>query len=123
MAQSAMVTVSHPVMVAAGMVAGVTGRPHSSECAVRSVPAQRAGPPNGRWSQPPGRPPPGLSPPVAGLAKMHNTRKARAMPAEARDMLGGNGILLATAAAPPGGDVKLSSRCSGPRDRRSPGPR
>ena len=31
---------------------------------------------------------------VAGLAKMHNTRKARATTAEARDMLGGNGILL-----------------------------
>jgi glutaryl-CoA dehydrogenase len=31
---------------------------------------------------------------VAGLAKMHNTRKARAITAEARDMLGGNGILL-----------------------------
>jgi glutaryl-CoA dehydrogenase len=31
---------------------------------------------------------------VAGLAKMHNTRKARAIAAEARDMLGGNGILL-----------------------------
>jgi glutaryl-CoA dehydrogenase len=32
---------------------------------------------------------------VAGLAKMHNTRKARAIAADARDMLGGNGILLA----------------------------
>ena len=31
---------------------------------------------------------------MAGLAKMHNTRKARAITAEARDMLGGNGILL-----------------------------
>jgi glutaryl-CoA dehydrogenase len=35
-----------------------------------------------------------LSPTVAGLAKMHNTRKARAITADARDMLGGNGILL-----------------------------
>jgi hypothetical protein len=35
-----------------------------------------------------------LTPAVAGLAKMHNTRKARAITAEARDMLGGNGILL-----------------------------
>ncbi len=35
-----------------------------------------------------------LTPTVAGLAKMHNTRKARAITAEARDMLGGNGILL-----------------------------
>jgi glutaryl-CoA dehydrogenase len=31
---------------------------------------------------------------VAGLAKMHNTRKARSIAADARDMLGGNGILL-----------------------------
>jgi glutaryl-CoA dehydrogenase len=35
-----------------------------------------------------------LTPTVAGLAKMHNTRKARAITAEARDILGGNGILL-----------------------------
>jgi glutaryl-CoA dehydrogenase len=35
-----------------------------------------------------------LTPTVAGLAKMHNTRKARALIADARDMLGGNGILL-----------------------------
>jgi glutaryl-CoA dehydrogenase len=31
---------------------------------------------------------------VAGLAKMHNTRKARAIAADARNMLGGNRILL-----------------------------
>jgi glutaryl-CoA dehydrogenase len=35
-----------------------------------------------------------LTPTVAGLAKMHNTRKARLLAADARDMLGGNGILL-----------------------------
>jgi glutaryl-CoA dehydrogenase len=35
-----------------------------------------------------------LTPTVAGLAKMHNTRKARQVVADARDMLGGNGILL-----------------------------
>jgi glutaryl-CoA dehydrogenase len=35
-----------------------------------------------------------LTPTVAGLAKMHNTRKARAIAADARDLLGGNGILL-----------------------------
>lgn len=35
-----------------------------------------------------------LTPTVAGLAKMHNTRKARTVVADARDMLGGNGILL-----------------------------
>lgn len=34
-----------------------------------------------------------LSPTVAGLAKMNNTRKARTICAEARDLLGGNGIL------------------------------
>ena len=32
---------------------------------------------------------------VAGLAKLNNTRKARWVIAEARDLLGGNGILLA----------------------------
>jgi glutaryl-CoA dehydrogenase len=31
---------------------------------------------------------------IAGLAKLNNTRKARLVCAEARDMLGGNGILL-----------------------------
>lgn len=31
---------------------------------------------------------------LAGLAKLHNTTKARAVLAEARDLLGGNGILL-----------------------------
>ncbi len=35
-----------------------------------------------------------LSPTVAGLAKMNNTRKAREIIAEARDLLGGNGILV-----------------------------
>ncbi len=35
-----------------------------------------------------------LSPTVAGLAKMHNTRTARKILSEARDLLGGNGILL-----------------------------
>ncbi|MCF7551505.1 acyl-CoA dehydrogenase family protein [Pseudonocardia sp. WMMC193] len=35
-----------------------------------------------------------LSPTVAGLAKMHNTRAARRILSTARDMLGGNGILL-----------------------------
>jgi glutaryl-CoA dehydrogenase len=31
---------------------------------------------------------------IAGLAKLNNTRKARIICADARDMLGGNGILL-----------------------------
>jgi glutaryl-CoA dehydrogenase len=35
-----------------------------------------------------------LSDTLAGLAKLHNTTKARAVLAEARDLLGGNGILL-----------------------------
>jgi glutaryl-CoA dehydrogenase len=35
-----------------------------------------------------------LLPTVAGLAKLHNTSKARHILATARDMLGGNGILL-----------------------------
>jgi glutaryl-CoA dehydrogenase len=35
-----------------------------------------------------------LSPTVAGLAKMNNTRTARRILSEARDLLGGNGILL-----------------------------
>jgi glutaryl-CoA dehydrogenase len=37
-----------------------------------------------------------LSDTIAGLAKMNNTRKARQVIAEARDLLGGNGILLET---------------------------
>lgn len=35
-----------------------------------------------------------LSPTLAGLAKMHNTSKARQVLADARDVLGGNGVLL-----------------------------
>jgi len=35
-----------------------------------------------------------LSPTLAGMAKMHNTSKARQVLADARDLLGGNGILL-----------------------------
>jgi len=35
-----------------------------------------------------------LAPTLAGLAKLHNTSKARGVLADARDMLGGNGILL-----------------------------
>jgi glutaryl-CoA dehydrogenase len=33
---------------------------------------------------------------IAGLANLNNTRKARAVIAEARDRLGGNGLLLET---------------------------
>ena len=35
-----------------------------------------------------------LTGPMASMAKMHNARKARAVCAEARDILGGNGLLL-----------------------------
>jgi glutaryl-CoA dehydrogenase len=35
-----------------------------------------------------------LSPTLAGLAKLHNTSKARRVLADARDLLGGNGVLL-----------------------------
>ncbi len=35
-----------------------------------------------------------LAPTLAGLAKLHNTTKARGVLADARDLLGGNGILL-----------------------------
>lgn len=35
-----------------------------------------------------------MDPTLAGLAKLHNTTKARAVLADARDLLGGNGILL-----------------------------
>jgi len=35
-----------------------------------------------------------MSPTLAGLAKSHNTTAAREVLAEARDLLGGNGILL-----------------------------
>ncbi len=35
-----------------------------------------------------------LAPTLAGLAKLHNTSKARLVLADARDLLGGNGILL-----------------------------
>ena len=35
-----------------------------------------------------------LTGPMASLAKMHNARKARAVCAEARDVLGGNGLLI-----------------------------
>jgi glutaryl-CoA dehydrogenase len=36
-----------------------------------------------------------MSDTIAGLAKLNNTRKARWVISEARDLLGGNGILLA----------------------------
>jgi glutaryl-CoA dehydrogenase len=44
---------------------------------------------------------------IAGLAKLHNTRKARAVIAEARDMLGGNGVLLENHVIRHMGDIEV----------------
>jgi glutaryl-CoA dehydrogenase len=44
---------------------------------------------------------------IAGLAKLHNTRKARAVVAEARDLLGGNGILLENHVIRHMGDIEV----------------
>jgi glutaryl-CoA dehydrogenase len=44
---------------------------------------------------------------IAGLAKYNNTRKARAVIADARDMLGGNGVLLANHVIRHMGDVEV----------------
>jgi glutaryl-CoA dehydrogenase len=44
---------------------------------------------------------------IAGLAKYNNTRKARAVVADARDMLGGNGLLLANHVIRHMGDVEV----------------
>jgi glutaryl-CoA dehydrogenase len=44
---------------------------------------------------------------IAGLAKLNNTRKARAVIAEARDMLGGNGVLLENHVIRHMGDIEV----------------
>jgi glutaryl-CoA dehydrogenase len=44
---------------------------------------------------------------IAGLAKYNNTRKARAVIAEARDLLGGNGVLLSNHVIRHMGDVEV----------------
>jgi glutaryl-CoA dehydrogenase len=44
---------------------------------------------------------------IAGLAKLHNTRKAREVIAQARDMLGGNGILLENHVIRHMGDIEV----------------
>jgi glutaryl-CoA dehydrogenase len=44
---------------------------------------------------------------IAGLAKLNNTRKARQVVAEARDMLGGNGVLLENHVIRHMGDVEV----------------
>jgi glutaryl-CoA dehydrogenase len=44
---------------------------------------------------------------IAGLAKLNNTRKARHVVAEARDMLGGNGVLLENHVIRHMGDIEI----------------
>jgi glutaryl-CoA dehydrogenase len=44
---------------------------------------------------------------IAGLAKLNNTRKARAVIAEARDLLGGNGVLLENHVIRHMGDIEI----------------
>jgi len=44
---------------------------------------------------------------IAGLAKYNNSRKARAVIADARDMLGGNGVLLANHVIRHMGDIEV----------------
>jgi glutaryl-CoA dehydrogenase len=48
-----------------------------------------------------------LSDTIAGLAKLNNTRKARQVVAEARDLLGGNGVLLENHVIRHMGDVEV----------------
>jgi glutaryl-CoA dehydrogenase len=48
-----------------------------------------------------------LSDTISGLAKLNNTRKARGVIAEARDMLGGNGILLENHVIRHMGDIEV----------------
>jgi glutaryl-CoA dehydrogenase len=48
-----------------------------------------------------------LSDTIAGLAKLNNTRKARGVIAEARDLLGGNGVLLENHVIRHMGDIEV----------------
>lgn len=54
-----------------------------------------------------------LTPPMASLAKMHNAARARAAVVEARDLLGGNGILLENHVGRHLGDVEVVSTVEG----------
>lgn len=54
-----------------------------------------------------------LTPAMASLAKMHNAARARAVVAEARDLLGGNGILLENHVGRHLGDVEVVSTVEG----------
>ena len=50
---------------------------------------------------------------IAGLAKYNNSRKARAMIADARDMLGGNGVLLSNHVIRHMGDIEVINTYEG----------
>ncbi len=54
-----------------------------------------------------------LTAPMASLAKMHNAARARSVVAEARDLLGGNGILLENHVGRHLGDVEVVSTVEG----------
>ena len=56
-----------------------------------------------------------LSDTIAGLAKLNNTRKARQVIAEARDMLGGNGVLLENHVIRHMGDIEVIHTYRGQR--------
>ena len=53
---------------------------------------------------------------IAGLAKLNNTRKAREVIADARDMLGGNGVLLENHVIRHMGDIEVDPHLRGHRD-------
>jgi glutaryl-CoA dehydrogenase len=57
-----------------------------------------------------------LSDTIAGLAKFNNTRKARAVIAEARDLLGGNGMLVDNHVIRHMGDIDGHPHLRGRRD-------
>ena len=54
-----------------------------------------------------------LTPPMASLAKMHNAEKALSVVSQARDLLGGNGILLENHVARHLGDAEVVSTVEG----------
>lgn len=54
-----------------------------------------------------------LTPAIASLAKMHNAERAKAVVGEARDLLGGNGILLENEVGRHLGDVEVVSTVEG----------
>jgi glutaryl-CoA dehydrogenase len=54
-----------------------------------------------------------LTPAIASLAKMSNAEKAKAVVGEARDLLGGNGILLDNEVGRHLGDVEVVSTVEG----------